>query len=82
MKDIIEYTEFLVKSLCREPDLVKVESFPLEEGELMIEVIVHNSDMANVIGRNGKMISAIKTLIQAHSSLNSQQKVKVNVDSF
>ena len=80
--DLIEYTEFLVKSLVKEPDLVKVQSFSSDDEAIILEIIVHSDDMATVIGRNGKMISAIKTLIQAHSSLNENKKVKVNVDSF
>ena len=82
MKDLVEYTEFLVKNLCKEPDLVKVQSFASDDEAIILEIIVHNDDMATIIGRNGKMISAIRTLIQAHSSLNGNKKVKVNVDSF
>ena len=82
MKNLVEFTEYLVKSICKEPDLVKVQIFESDEEDTILEIIVHNTDMASVIGRNGKMISAIKTLIQAHSSLNGNKKVKVNVDSF
>ena len=82
MKDLVEFTEFLVKGLCKEPDLVKVQSFASDDEAIILEIIVHNDDMATIIGRNGKMISAIRTLIQAHSSLNDKKKVKVNVDSF
>lgn len=82
MKDLVEYTEFLVKNLCKEPDLVKVQSFESDDDAIILEIIVHNTDMAGIIGRNGKMISAIRTLIQAHCALNNNKKVKVNVDSF
>lgn len=82
MKSLVEFTEYLVKSICKEPDLVKVQIFESDEEDTILEIIVHNTDMGSVIGRNGKMIAAIKTLIQAHSSLNGNKKVKVNVDSF
>ncbi len=82
MKDLVSFTEFLVKSLCKEPDLVKVEAFESDEEATILEIIVHNTDMATIIGRNGKMISSIRTLIQAYCSLNGNKKVKVNVDSF
>ncbi len=82
MKNLVEFAEFLVKGLCKQPDLVKVQSFSSDDEAIILEIIVHSDDMATVIGRNGKMISAIKTLIQAHSSLNENKKVKVNVDSF
>lgn len=80
--NIVEYTEYLVKSICKEPELVKVQTFESDEEDTILEIIVHNTDMANVIGRNGKMINAIRTLIQAYTSLNGNKKVKVNVDSF
>ncbi len=82
MKTLVEFTEFLVKGLCKQPELVKVECFESDDEAIMLEIIVPSDDMANVIGRNGKMISAIRTLIQAHSALNDNKKVKVNVDSF
>ena len=82
MKSLVEYTEFIVKSICKNPDLVKVQIFESDEEDTILEIIVHNDDMATVIGRNGKMISAIRTLIQAYCALNSQKRVKVNVDSF
>ncbi len=80
--DIIEFTETLVKSLCKQPELVKVEAFDSDEEALILEIIVHNSDMGSVIGRNGKIISAIRTLVNAHSYLNDKKKIKINIDSF
>ena len=80
--DIIEFTENLVKSLCKQPELVKVEAFDSDEEALILEIIVHNSDMGSVIGKNGKIISAIRTLVNAHSYLNDKKKIKINIDSF
>ena len=80
--DIIQFTETLVKSLCKQPELVKVEAFDSDEEALILEIIVHNSDMGSVIGRNGKIISAIRTLVNAHSYLNDKKKIKINIDSF
>ncbi len=82
MKSLVEYTEFIVKSVCKNPDMVKVQIFESDEEDTILEIIVHSDDMATVIGRNGKMISAIRTLIQAYCALNNQKRVKVNVDSF
>lgn len=82
MKDLVSFTEFLIKGLCKEPDLVKVESFSSDDEAIILEIIVHSSDMANVIGRNGKMISSIRSIIQAYSALHDNKKVKINIDSF
>ena len=79
---IIEFTEFMIKSICKKPELVKVESFESDDNVMILEIIVHNSDMGSVIGKSGKTISSIRTLVQAHSYLNEKRKVKINIDSF
>ena len=79
---IVEFTEYLVKSVVKEPDMVKVQAFDGDEDILIIEIIVHESDMGIVIGKNGKMSNAIRTLVQAQSYLNDNRHVKINIDSF
>lgn len=79
---VVEFTEFLVKSIVKEPDMVKVQAFNGDEGDLIIEIIVHENDMGAVIGKNGKMANAIRTMVQAHAYLNDNRKVKINIDSF
>lgn len=79
---IVEFTEYLVKSIVKEPDMVKVQSFDGDEDILIIEIIVHESDMGIVIGKNGKMSNAIRTLVQAQSYLNDNRRIKINIDSF
>ncbi len=80
--NIVEYAEFLVKSIAKQPDLVKVTSFGGEEDATIIEIIVCEDDMGVVIGKNGKMASSLRTLIQAFAYLNDNKKVKINIDSF
>lgn len=82
MNNIIEFTEYLVKSIVKEPDMVKVTSFNGDEESLIVEIIVQESDMGAVIGKNGKMANAIRTMVQAHAYLNNNKKVKINIDSF
>lgn len=80
--NIIEYTDFLVKSLVSNPELVKVESFDADEDVKIIEIIVPDSDMKLIIGKNGKNASAIRTLIQAYAYVNDLNKVRINIDSY
>ena len=63
--ELVAFTENLVGSLVKEPDLVKVQEFLGDEDIILLEIIVPESDMGVVIGRGGKMASAIRTLIQA-----------------
>ena len=53
--ELKEFTEYLVKSIAKEPDMVSVQEFGGEEDSVILEIIVHESDMGAVIGRNGKM---------------------------
>ena len=79
---IVEYAEFLVKNIAKEPDLVKVTSFGGDEGVTIVEIIVCNDDMGAVIGKDGKMANAIRTMIQAFAYLHDIKDVKINIDSF
>lgn len=77
-----EFTEYLVKSIVKEPDMVSVQQFGGEEDATILEIIVHEGDMGVVIGRNGKMASAIRTLVQAHAYILGLKNIKINIDSF
>lgn len=80
--DLISFTEYLVKSIVKEPDMVKVQKFAGEDESIILEIIVHEGDMGTVIGRGGKMANAIRTLVQANAYLLGLKKVKINIDSF
>lgn len=79
---ITEYTEFLVKSLVSNPDMVKVRLFESDDESPILEIIVHHDDMGVVIGKGGKMAQSIRTIIQAYAFLKEMPKVRVNIDSF
>ena len=80
--NIVEFTEYLVKSLVKDPDMVKVEKFETEDEGVILEIIVSDSDKGMLIGKNGNTISAVRTLIQAKCYIDNQPRVKINVDSF
>lgn len=81
-KELIEYTEFLVKSLAKEPDMVSVQEFSSDDDGIMLEIIVHEDDMGAIIGKSGKMANAIRTMIQAYAYTHNLNKIKINIDSF
>ncbi|HEY6570392.1 MAG TPA: KH domain-containing protein [Candidatus Limnocylindrales bacterium] len=62
--DLVEY---VAKSLVDDPDAVKVEVVNGEEGTI-IELLVAESDMGKVIGRNGSVAKALRTLLKVTSA--------------
>ena len=81
--DLVELTEFIVKSLVQNKDDVSVKEFETsEEDTILIQVMIHEDDMGRVIGKSGKTANSIRTLVQASSSLKEQKKVRINIDSF
>ena len=76
-------TEYLVKKVVSNPDMVTVKEFPSEnEKEIVIEVLVDESDIGRVIGKGGKTANAILVLVQANSYLQDNKRVKINNENF
>ena len=73
--------EFLIKSLVKNPDMVSVKRLD-DENLITIIVMVAKDDMGKVIGKNGKVINAIRTIVMASSYRSNLPKVKIEVDSF
>lgn len=81
--NLVELTEFIVKSLVTDKESVSVKEFPSDdERTIIIQVLVSEADMGKVIGKSGKIANAIRTLVQASSSLKDRKSVKINIDSF
>ena len=81
--DLVSLTEEIVKSIVNNVDGVSVKQFDSEdENTILIQVMVDEEDMGRVIGKNGKCANAIRTLVQASSSLKDNKYVKINIDKF
>ncbi len=81
--DLIKLTEEIILSLVEEKDIVAVKEFPSEnEKEILIEVMISENDMPKVIGKNGKVINSIRTIVQASSYLKDNKNIKINIDSI
>lgn len=81
--NLVQLTEVIIKKLVSDPDSVSVKEFETdEENTIKIEVLISSSDMGKVIGKNGKTINSIRTIVQASSSLEDNKKVKINVDAY
>ncbi len=78
---VVEFTEFLIKNLVKEPDMVSVKEIGVEEDLTVIQVLVNEDDMGAVIGRNGNIIKSVRTLVQA-AAYQEGKKVRIDIDSF
>lgn len=81
-QELINFTENLVRSLVKEPDMVKVQEFLGDEEVIQLEIIVHEDDMGFIIGKGGKMASALRVLISAAAYNMGINRVRINIDSF
>jgi predicted RNA-binding protein YlqC (UPF0109 family) len=73
-----ELLEYLARSLVDEPQAVVVESFEEDDGTIVLELRVSDDDYGRVIGRNGRTIGALRTLMKA-CSVREGQRVLVDV---
>lgn len=81
--NLVEMTEYLVKKVVNNPDMVTVKEFPSDnEKEIIITVLVDESDLGRVIGKEGKTANAIRVLVQASSYLQDNKRVKINIENF
>lgn len=81
--DLRELTENIILSIVTNKDIVAVKEFETEEeNTIQLEVLISEEDMPKVIGKGGKVINAIRTLVQASSYMKDNKKVKINIGSI
>lgn len=74
MKDLLLV---IAKALVDHPDDVTVTEVEKEDGEITLELRVHEDDMGKVIGKQGRIAKAMRTVMK--SAANRENK-KVSVD--
>ncbi len=79
---LVELTETLIKSIVKDPDSVSVKQFETEDDSIQIEVLVDSESIGAVIGKNGKIAKAIRTIVRASSYIDQNKKVVINIDSI
>ena len=72
-----ELVLFIAKSLVDQPDAVKVEMRE-EDDAFVIELSVDPSDVGKVIGKQGRIAKAIRTIVKA-ASVDAQKKYVVDI---
>ena len=76
MRDLVEY---VVRSLVADPDAVRVEEVE-EDGALVLRLHVAPDDVGKVIGRQGRLARALRTLVRAGGAQEGRRIVLEIVD--
>lgn len=71
-----ELVEVLAKALVENPDAVQVETVE-EDSRIVLKLHVAQEDMGRVIGKQGRIAKAIRTIIK---SAATRENKRVNVD--
>lgn len=80
--NFVPLTEFLVKSVVKKQDMVSVKQYE-EDETISIEVLASKDDMPTLIGKQGSIASAIRTIVIAASSASeNRKKINIKFDSF
>jgi uncharacterized protein len=69
--------EFLARALVDNPDAVSGEGFDEDDGTVVLEIHVADDDVGKIIGRGGRTISSVRTVMRA---VASRQDERVLVD--
>ena len=62
---MVELLEELARRLVDEPDAVRVEEVEDEDGTLVLRLHVAEGDVGKVIGRQGRLARALRTIVRA-----------------
>ena len=73
--DLLEY---LARGLVDDPDAVRVEREEREDGYVVLRLHVAPDDVGKVIGRNGRIVRALRTVVRA-SAGRSHERVSVEI---
>ena len=77
---LVELSEFLIKNLVKDKDNISIKQID-NDNETVIQILVSSDDMGSIIGKNGNVANAIRTIIQASAYINKLGKVRINIDT-
>jgi predicted RNA-binding protein YlqC (UPF0109 family) len=74
---VAELLEFLARKLVDEPDAVRVERVE-EEDTVVLRLHVAQDDLGKVIGRQGRIARALRTIVRA-GSVRERRRVQLEI---
>ena len=64
----VEIVEYLARRLVDDPDAVRVEEVEGDDGSLVLRLHVAEGDVGKVIGRQGRIARALRTIVRASAA--------------
>ena len=64
---MVEIVEYLARRLVDEPDAVRVEEVE-RDGDTVLQLFVAPDDVGKVIGRQGRIARALRTVVRASAA--------------
>jgi len=78
---VVEFVEEFAKLLAFEPEKVKVEVVPHDDFDEIV-IYAKKADVGRIIGKEGSMVKAIKTVISGcRAKENKNYKITVKVEN-
>lgn len=75
-----ELLAVIAKGLVEQPDSVKVDvDEPNDEGTIVYHIHVAEDDMGRIIGKQGRIAKAIRTIARS-AAIRNEQKILVEID--
>ena len=72
--------EFIARNLVDEPDAVEVRVVRNDRYATVLGLKVNSEDLGKVIGRQGRVAKAMRTLMRASGSLQGKRHVGLEID--
>jgi len=69
-----ELVEYLARRLVDEPDAVRVDEVE-RDGDLVLQLHVAQDDVGKVIGRSGRMVRALRTVVRATGARENRRVI-------
>jgi predicted RNA-binding protein YlqC (UPF0109 family) len=75
---LAEFLEYLARQLVDDPDAVRVEEEEEEYGGLVLHLHVADDDVGKVIGRQGRVARALRTVLRA-AAAGEDRRVQLEI---
>jgi predicted RNA-binding protein YlqC (UPF0109 family) len=78
--DLVELLSYLAEGLVDDPEQVTVDRFDEDDGTVVLELAVGPDDYGKIIGRGGRTVQALRTVVKAAASRDGHRVLVDVVD--